>query len=583
MGGEGAAMKKIVPLVVLSIVIGFGNAAAQIKLACIGNSITYGYGLSDTTKRYPARLQVLLGAASYTVRNEGVNTTTMLKNGNLPYWTNGKLADVVAFQPAVVTIMLGTNDTKAVNWDSYGVYFKRDYEAFIDTLNTLASKPKIFLALPAPIFTNTFGIRDSILTNYIIPIIKEIGARRGLWIIDANTPLKSFGAYFSDGVHPNAAGADTIANAFYHCITGAPVASRFVRRSHTTAQGTLPYRLYYPYKYDSTAKYPLILSLHGAGERGTDNQAQIAVHRLAEIWAEDSMQARHNCFVVSPQCPADPSKWVNVTAWTNVFYSTQTITESASLGIARSLLDSIIREFPIDTSRQYVTGISMGGYGTWDLIARTPARFAAAVPMSGGLDTSKASVLRNVPIWTFHGAVDGTVPPTATRSLMRTLFPNLGVSVTYYTCQYASYFTGSTMTRAALLSAIDGGAKKLYAEYTDGSHDIWTSSYNDTLVAHWLFLQHKTPVSHTISSSAVQGNRQAPKAVLPVFNGCSVAMLFAGLTTDQRYEFRVFDARGVMTGRLLLDASPASRNELTKMLAVAAGVRWVERRTIVSF
>ena len=569
-------MKKTFLTAALIVAAGFGNSAAQIKVACIGNSITAG----SSGPSYVPTLQTRLGSG-YTVQNDGVGGTTLLKNGDKPYWTQGLLSQTMAFLPNIVTIKLGTNDTKPQNWDSYNTQFRRDYEALIDTLNTLSTKPKIFLVLPVPIWTNTYGIRDSALQK-MIPIIKDIGAKRGLWIIDANTPLKNFSSYFSDGVHPNQAGADTIANVIYHCITGAPVASRFVRRSHTTAQGTLPYRLYYPYKYDHAVKYPLVLSLHGAGERGTDNQAQIAVHRLAEIWAEDSMQARHGCFVVSPQCPADPSKWVNVPVWTNVFYSTQTITESASLGIARSLLDSIIREFPIDTNRQYVTGISMGGYGTWDLIARTPARFAAAVPMSGGLDTSKASVLRNVPIWTFHGAVDGTVPPTATRSNMRTLFPNLGVSVTYYTCQYASYFAGSTMTRAALLSAIDGGAKKLYAEYTDGNHDIWTKSYEDTLLAHWLFLQQKTPSVHTIMASALQGCRLLPSAVLPVFNRCNVSMLFAGLTPGQHYEFRVFDARGVMTGRFLLDASPASRNTMKKMLATTAGVHWVEIRAIVS-
>lgn len=571
-------MKKIFLATSLSIIIGFGSSAAQTRIACIGNSITSGTGTS--TPSYVPRLQTLLGSG-YTVQNDGVSGTTMLKNGDMPYWTQGKLSTVFAFQPNIVTIKLGTNDTKPQNWNTYGVNFKRDYEAMIDTLNTLPTKPKIFLVLPAPIFNNTFGIRDSIATKYIIPIIKQIGAYRGLWIIDANTPLRPFSSYFADGVHPNQAGADTIANVIFHSITGAPVASRFVRRSHTTAQGTLPYRLYYPYKYDRLTKYPLILSLHGAGERGTDNQSQIAVHRLAEIWAEDSMQARHNCFVVSPQCPADPSKWVNVAAWTNVFYSTQTIAESNPLIITRSLLDSLIREFPIDTNRQFVTGLSMGGYGTWDLIARYPGRFAAAVPFSGGLDTGRASAMRNVPLWTFHGALDATVPPTATRSIMRTLFPNLGVAVTYYTCQYATYFAGSTMTRAALLSAIDAGAKKLYAEYTDGSHDIWTKSYNDTLVAHWLFLQYKTPASHTVVSSGVPGGRfvQRP-AALPVFNGCNTAVLFDDLKPGLLYEFRVFDARGVMTGRFRADASTASRDNVKKILADEAGIQWVTVRAV---
>jgi poly(3-hydroxybutyrate) depolymerase/lysophospholipase L1-like esterase len=556
--------------VVAIVAIAAWSITAQIKVACIGNSITSGTGTA--TPSYVPRLQTLLGAA-YTVQNEGVSGTTLFKRGDKSYWTQGLFGQLFAFQPNIVTIKLGTNDTKPQNWDTHAAEFRQDYEAMIDTLNLLPTKPKIFLVLPVPIWTNTFGIRDSALQK-MIPIIKAIGAKRGLWVIDANTPLKSFQSYFADGVHPNVAGSDTIANVIYHCITGAPSSSRFVRRSHTTAQGTLPYRLYYPYKYNPATKYPLILSLHGAGERGIDNQAQIIVHRLAEIWAEDSMQARHSCFVVAPQCPADPAKWVNVAAWTNVFYSTQSMAESNQLVIARSLLDSLIREFPIDTNRQYVTGISMGGYGTWDLIARSPGRFAAAVPMSGGLDTSKVSAMRNMPIWTFHGAVDGTVPPTATQRIMRTLFPNLGVAVTYYTAQYANYFAGSTMTRAALLTAIDGGAKKLYGEYTDGQHDIWTNSYNDTLVARWLFLQRKASVN-TISSSGAIANRRATKAVMPVFNGSNVTLLFAGIKSGERCEFRVFDARGVLTGKIFVDASPASQNAVKKILATTAGMRWV--------
>jgi acyl-CoA thioesterase-1 len=214
-------MKRRISFAVFSILFCAGFSAAQTKIACIGNSITYGWTLTDTTKRYPSVLRTLLGAAQYAVQNDGVNSTTVLKQGNVPYWTNGKFADVFAFRPVIVTVMLGTNDTKAVNWDSYGVNFQRDYEALIDTLNTLASKPMVFLALPPPIWTNTFGIRDSILTNFIIPLIRQIGTARGLRVIDANTPLRGFRSYFADGVHPNAAGEDTIARVFYRAITGA--------------------------------------------------------------------------------------------------------------------------------------------------------------------------------------------------------------------------------------------------------------------------------------------------------------------------------------------------------------------------
>jgi lysophospholipase L1-like esterase len=189
---------------------GPAGAATKIKLACVGNSITEG------TSNYPTHLQQLLGAG-YQVENDGVGGTTMLKKGDKPYWTQGRLRQALAFNPNIVTIKLGTNDTKSQNWDTYGSEFKKDYIAMIDTFKTLATKPEIFLVLPVPVFRTNFGIRDSIVKK-IIPIIKEIGIERNCTVIDANTPLLGFSQYFPDGVHPNAAGSDTIAHVIYRAL-----------------------------------------------------------------------------------------------------------------------------------------------------------------------------------------------------------------------------------------------------------------------------------------------------------------------------------------------------------------------------
>lgn len=562
-------IKIVVAIIALTNVF----AGAQIKVACIGNSITAGTGLSNaSTQAYPAVLQTLLGNG-YTVQNDGVSGTTLLKNGDNPYWKNGKFASVFAFQPNIVTIKLGTNDTKPQNWDAYNAQFRRDYEAMIDTLNTLASKPKIFLVLPVPIWTNSYGIRDSALQK-MIPIIKDIGARRGLWIIDANTPLKNFSSYFSDGVHPNATGADTIAHVIYHGLTGNPSSFRFVARSHTSAQGTLPYRLFYPYKYDQTRKYPLILTLHGVGESGIDNWLHITKNRLAEIWADDTTQAKQNCFVVSPQCPVS-RKWVEVAAWTNCYYSTQTIAQSIPLAIALTLIDSLKREFPIDTNRLYVTGLSMGGYGTWDLVSRYPGKFAAAVPVCGGNDTSTASVLKNVSVWAFHGAQDPTVPPNADRSMMRTIFPGIGVPVTYYTAQYSSYFTASTMTRTALSTAITGGTKKVYCEYTDGVHDIWAKTFNEPLLAQWLFLQQKSAVVGVANDRLMNTVAGKENGIYAAINGSDVQSIFSKLTPGRRYNLSVYNARGVQIKKAVIDATPSSKSALQKILNVTKGIKWV--------
>jgi acyl-CoA thioesterase I len=188
------------------------SAASKIKVACVGNSITAGSSM------YPPYLQTLLGS-EYQVENEGVDGTTLLKKGDMPYWTQGRLKQAIAFNPNIVTIKLGTNDTKSQNWDAHGSEFKKDYLAMIDTFKLLATKPDVFLILPVPVFkTNNYGIRDSILKKIIV-IIKEIGAERNLPIIDANTPLLGLGQYFSDGVHPNGAGSDSIAHIIYRALT----------------------------------------------------------------------------------------------------------------------------------------------------------------------------------------------------------------------------------------------------------------------------------------------------------------------------------------------------------------------------
>lgn len=201
------------------------ESPAVTKIACIGNSITYGYGLSNpSSQSYPGKLQQLLGT-SYNVQNDGVSATTLSKKGDNPYWKNGQLPQVFAFQPDIITIKLGTNDSKPQNWENLGrgSQFKTDYLALIDTLAAMQSHPKIYLILPVPVFPNptavSWGIRDSIVQKQI-PIIKEVAAARSLSVIDANAPLKNFPQYFKvDGVHPDATAEDTLAHIVYRALT----------------------------------------------------------------------------------------------------------------------------------------------------------------------------------------------------------------------------------------------------------------------------------------------------------------------------------------------------------------------------
>ncbi len=187
------------------------QVAKPIKWACIGNSITAGY--PDVNLAYAPRLAALLGP-QFSIQNDGVSATTLLKKGDLPYWTKGKLDSVFAFKPDIISIKLGTNDTKSYNW-AHGSEFVADLSKLVDTLAAMPSHPQIWLCLPCPIFANTYGIADSILTKYIIPDIQQVAAAKRLNIIDVNTPLRSHANLFSDGVHPTAAGSDSLAAIFY--------------------------------------------------------------------------------------------------------------------------------------------------------------------------------------------------------------------------------------------------------------------------------------------------------------------------------------------------------------------------------
>jgi poly(3-hydroxybutyrate) depolymerase len=392
---------------------------------------------------------------------------------------------------------------------------------------------------------------------------------------------------------------------------------QFQARTYTDAQGRfIPYRLFVPADYNAQKKYPLVLFLHGAGQRGINNTQQVSD---ALVWAKPENQAKHSCLVLAPQCPdflnvfevvkgqspsgiADfatykgggtgvldtgswkpfsipvgkyvhgPQKYLvfvgarsrkqpgyevafrnlrvngkpvdfpknaalssynnpanietvaasriepggstvvlntgegNVTSvkldcpvdlgpesvltfefkattpggthligfdtdnqmqdsrWVNVNWGDGTPHQmpaqpSEPLGLVIGLLDALQKEFSIDADRLYVTGLSMGGFGTWDLISRFPNKFAAAVPICGGADNSQAPKLTHLPIWAFHGSSDGIVRTVRTRSMI-----------------------------AALEKA--GGHPK-YTEYPGVGHGCWGQAYAEPELPDWLFAQKR--------------------------------------------------------------------------------------------
>lgn len=228
------------------------------------------------------------------------------------------------------------------------------------------------------------------------------------------------------------------------------------------AGNTLPYRLFLPPGHDEPGReFPLVLFLHGAGERGTDNLTQVSLYidGLIEITQSEPFAA----FLLAPQAPPGQG-------WSN-FGSPE---PASAMNLTLQVIDELEKQYKIDPARLYVTGLSMGGYGTWDVISKFPDKFAAAVPMSGGGDLAEAAHVRGVPIWAFHGRRDSIVPPLASR---------------------------------AMISAVmDAGGSPLYTE-TGGQHDIWDAIYRDPNgeLYQWMFQGVEPPLA-TLTYNMTNGN-----------------------------------------------------------------------------
>lgn len=217
---------------------------------------------------------------------------------------------------------------------------------------------------------------------------------------------------------------------------------------------TLNYRILSP-DYNPSGSYPLLLFLHGAGERGDDNEAQLkwGVQNLAT----DEMMKNYPCFVLAPQCPAE-QWWSNFGDWES---DSLTFQDSASppMALTMALLDAAVRELPVDTTRIYITGLSMGGLGTFDAISRYPDRFAAAIPVCGGGDTTMVNTFKDIPLWIISGAEDVIVEPKLSMDMVRALQ--------------------------------DAGAKPGFSLYPDTGHFSWLAAYSDPMIWAWLFRQRK--------------------------------------------------------------------------------------------
>ena len=252
----------------------------------------------------------------------------------------------------------------------------------------------------------------------------------------------------------------------------------FVDRAVTTSTGTFSYQIYTPAHLDPKRPAPVILFLHGSGERGDDNRAQTK-NGIRLLIAQSG--ERFPCVVVCPQCRP------------NLSWEDDSMQE-----MALAALDQSLKEFHGDPHRVYLTGVSMGGYGTWDLASKYPERWAAIAPCCGGISGDSAqdaqpgdkylSVARRVkelPIWIFHGTDDKTVSVDESRQMVAVLY-NLDTLDTLELAQSLPKIKSRKKPRIPL--------RLKYSEYPGVGHNSWDYAYKEPQLLSW-FLAQKQPTT----------------------------------------------------------------------------------------
>ncbi len=239
-----------------------------------------------------------------------------------------------------------------------------------------------------------------------------------------------------------------------------PIAALFQAHQYEENGEVMPYRLYVPEHMEPEKKYPLVLFLHGAGERGEDNISQLIAYEGALIWVRDQLDGTGEpCFVLAPQCPGVENHY-----WLE-----------NSLKMVGGILDKTVAEFPVDETRISLTGMSMGGGGCWRLNYMYPERFSAIVPIcsAGGTKDKKpdpvaigqaADAFAGKNLWIFHAADDFVVTPETSRGLVKALEERGKVA----------------------------GEDFFYTEYPEScgyNHGSWTPAYENEIMRKWMLRQ----------------------------------------------------------------------------------------------
>jgi predicted peptidase len=254
-----------------------------------------------------------------------------------------------------------------------------------------------------------------------------------------------------------------------------PVADAFLKFTYKDAVtgAVMPYRLFVPANYDPGKRYPLVMFLHGGGEGGSDNEKQLSGSEGATIWAKPAEQAKRPAFVLAPQAhdyvnpdPALPIGGFGITRnREGERYMDEVLKPSTDVKLAVAVLEKVMSEYSVDPGRLYVTGLSQGGFGTWNINLLRPDLFAAMVPIAGGGEPAQMQKLVGKPIWAFHAEDDQVVPVNYSRQSI-----------------------------AALQKA---GGQPIYTELPSGAyfdpneHWSWVYAYRNEAMREWLFKQQK--------------------------------------------------------------------------------------------
>jgi predicted peptidase len=334
----------------------------------------------------------------------------------------------------------------------------------------------------APAFsTQTTRYRTQVQSDIAVVTVNAQAADDGATVAvsvngkpaDPKTPMQAALAVGMNRIEVQVSDAAGRATGRYEMVVErediAPVVAKFQKRSFTDAQTgrIMPYRLFVPEGHDAQKPLPLVVFLHGGGERGDDNEKPLTANEGGTIWAKPAEQAKRPAFVLVPQ---------GRSVWDGGFGRTRNAENKLDMGrafepaddlrTAQNLLRQVLADFPgIDRKRLYLTGLSQGGLGTWAWNVLQPDLFAAMVPVCGGADAGQAGRLKDKPIWAFHAAADPVVP--------------------------------ADFTRQAIAAVKAAGGKPRYTEYDASTyffpiaHFSWVPAYQNEEMRSWLFEQSR--------------------------------------------------------------------------------------------